>query len=72
MAKRKVLKSVARSVADSFTSSMNYRTYDYVMGHILNAVRETGETTLHVDLLQPPPPSRTGWRGFFDRRRRRG
>jgi hypothetical protein len=49
--KRKVLKSVARSVADSFTSLMNYWQDDYVMGHLLTAARQSGKTTLAVDLL---------------------
>lgn len=51
MPKHKVLKSVVRSVADSFTSLMNYGQGDYVMGHLLSAARESGQTTLKVDLL---------------------
>jgi hypothetical protein len=51
VARRKVLKSVARSIADSFTSLMNWGSNDYVMGHILNAARQSGRSTLEVDLL---------------------
>ncbi len=35
----------------SFTSLMNYRGDDYVMGHLLRRAREVGEGTLIVDLL---------------------
>lgn len=51
MAKRKTLKSVVHSFADSFISTLNWWENDYVMGHILTAARETGKTTLDVDLL---------------------
>lgn len=51
MASHKVLKSVARSLADSFTSLMNYDDDDYVMGHVLTAARATGKNRLDVDLL---------------------
>lgn len=51
MAKRKVLKSVARSVADSFLSTLNYMEDDYVMGHLLLAARKSGETKITVNLL---------------------
>jgi hypothetical protein len=51
MATHKVLKSVVRSVADSFTSLMNYAGGDYVMGHVLTAARATGKNRLDVDLL---------------------
>jgi hypothetical protein len=51
MASHKVLKSVTRSVADSFTSLMNYRGDDYVMGHLLTAARSSGSPALHVDFL---------------------
>lgn len=51
MPRRKVLKSVVRSVADSFVSNMNYRDGDYVMGHLLNAAIASGETTLRVNLV---------------------
>lgn len=58
MARRKVLKSVVRSVADSFTSLMNYRDNDYLMGHLLTAARESGEETLEINLLtsEATPP----------------
>ena len=51
MASHKVLKSVVRSVADSFTSLVNYVGDDYVMGHLLNAARHSGKTTLQINLL---------------------
>ena len=51
MARYKVLKSVAHSFAHSFTSLMNYRDDDYVMGHLLSRAREVGEGTLLVDIL---------------------
>jgi len=51
MASHKVLKSVTRSVADSFTSLMNYRGDDYVMGHLLTAARSSGASALRVDFL---------------------
>lgn len=51
MPSHKVLKSVVRSVGDQFTSLMNYSEDDYVMGHLLNAARTSGERTLTVDLL---------------------
>ena len=51
MPKHKVLKSVVRSLADSFTSLMNYWQDDYVMGHLLSAARDSGQTTLKVDLM---------------------
>ena len=51
MAKYKTFQSVVNSVADSFTSLMNYSQGDYIMGHILTAARETGMRTLNVDLL---------------------
>lgn len=55
----KVLKSVVRSVADQFTSLMNYADDDYVMGHLLTAARSSGERTLSVDLLtgEAEPPA---------------
>lgn len=46
----KTLKSVVASLAQSFTSLMNYRGDDYVMGHIVYAAWSTGATRLHVDL----------------------
>lgn len=51
MPTHKVLKSVVRSLADSFTSLMNYADDDYVMGHLLTAARTTGVNRLDVDLL---------------------
>jgi hypothetical protein len=51
MPKRKVLKSVARSSADSFKSLMNWGDGDYVMGNLLEAARVSGRDTLHADLL---------------------
>lgn len=51
MPKRKVLKSVARSAADSFTSTLNWGDDDYVMGNLLEAARATGQTALRADLL---------------------
>jgi hypothetical protein len=51
MARYKVLKSVAHSVGHSFTSLMNYRGDDYVMGHLLRRAREVGDGTLLVDIL---------------------
>src|SRR4051812_48639047 len=51
MARYKVLKSVAHSVGHSFTSLMNYRDDDYVMGHLLRRAREVGDGTLLVDIL---------------------
>jgi hypothetical protein len=51
MARYKVLQSVAHSFAHSFTSLMNYAGDDYVMGHLLRRARESGETSLVVDIL---------------------
>src|SRR5216683_4438934 len=51
MASHKKLQSVSRSIADSFTSLMNYSANDYVMGHLLKAARTTGMSRLDVDLL---------------------
>ena len=64
MAKYRVLKSVAHNIGHSFTSLMNFRGDDYVMGHLLNAARKSGISTLQVDLLSSeakprellPPP----------------
>ncbi len=52
MASHKSLKSVVRSFAESFTSLMNYRGDDYVMGHIVYAAWSTGATGFRVDLLR--------------------
>jgi hypothetical protein len=51
MARYKVLKSVAHSTGHSFTSLMNYRGDDYVMGHLLRRAREVRDATLRIDLL---------------------
>ena len=51
MPSHKKLQSVSRSIADSFTSLMNYRGTDYVMGHLLKAARASGTGRLEVDLL---------------------
>jgi hypothetical protein len=51
VARYKVLKSVAHAMGHSFTSLMNYRGDDYVMGHLLRTARASGEATLAVDLL---------------------
>ena len=45
------LKSVVTSVAQSFTSLLNYRDDDYVMGHIVAAAWASGSTGFQVDLL---------------------
>lgn len=50
MASHKTLKSVVASLAQSFTSLMNYRGGDYVMGHIVYAAWSTGATRLRVNL----------------------
>ena len=52
MARYKVLKGVAHSFGHSFTSLMNYRGDDYVMGHLLRRAREVGDDTLFVDILR--------------------
>ena len=51
MPSHKVLKSVVRSLAESFTSLMNYYDDDYVMGHIVRAAWLTGGTEFHMNLL---------------------
>jgi len=51
MSSHKTLKSVVRSMVDSFTSLMNYSGDDYVMGHIVYASWATGGTELRVDLV---------------------
>jgi hypothetical protein len=50
MPKHKALKSVAHNTGHSFTSLMNYASYDYVMGHILRLARSTGLDTLEINL----------------------
>jgi hypothetical protein len=51
MPSHKTLKSVVRNMAQSFTSLMNYRGDDYVMGHLVYAAWDTGGTECRVDLL---------------------
>ncbi len=51
MASHKTLKSVVRSLAESFTSLTNYCGDDYVMGHVVHAAWVTGATELRVNLL---------------------
>ncbi len=51
MPSHKVLVSVVRGVAESFTSLMNYANSDYVMGHLVRAAWDTGATEIQVDLL---------------------
>ncbi len=51
MPSHKVLVSVVRSVAESFTSLMNHEGTDYVMGHLVRAAWSSGATDVHVDLL---------------------
>jgi len=51
MATHETLKSVVRSVAESFTSLMNYSGDDYVMGHVVRAAWQTSATEFRVDLL---------------------
>src|SRR5262249_5356522 len=51
MPKHKTLKSVARSIADQFTSLMNYAGDDYVMGHLVNAARAFHRSTLNVNWI---------------------
>ena len=51
MASHKTLKSVATSLAQAFTSLMNYRADDYVMGHVVYAAWSTRATDLELDLL---------------------
>ncbi len=46
MASHKTLKSVVRSEAESFTSLMNYRGDDFVMGHIIHTSWSTDATRL--------------------------
>jgi len=84
MPSHKVLKSVVRSVADQFTSLTNYTDGDYIMAHLLNAARESGNERLSVDLLTgratpssllvPPFSKSVAWHseGFPDLVRRSG
>ena len=52
MARYKVLKSVAHSLAHSFVSVMNYHRDDYVMCHLLRRAEATHCLELHVNLLR--------------------
>ena len=51
MARFKVLGSVAHNFGHSFTSLMNYRDDDYVMGHLVERCVQTGAPELSVDVL---------------------
>ena len=51
MPTRKTLPNIARGMAESFTSLMNYVDNDYVLGHLVFAAWESGDTELVVDLL---------------------
>ena len=51
MARYKILKSVAHSLAHSFTSTLNWGDADYVMGNLLRRAREIGIGTLTIDLM---------------------
>jgi hypothetical protein len=51
MPSHKVLKSITRSIADSFTSLMNYSGDDYVMGHIVFESWRTSLRKIEIDLL---------------------
>jgi hypothetical protein len=51
VARYKVLKGVAHSFGHSFTSLMNYRGHDYVMGLLVVRSWETGVGELTVDVL---------------------
>ena len=51
MPSHKTLKSVVRSLAESYTSLMNHWYDDYVMGHIVWAAWQSGATSMRADLL---------------------
>jgi hypothetical protein len=51
MASHNTLASIVISLAQSFTSLMNYCGDDYIMGHIVRAAWSTGASRLRVDLL---------------------
>jgi hypothetical protein len=57
--KYKNIKSAAHNAADSFASSENYDSDDYIMSHLSRRVLETGERELRVDLLsgEADPPA---------------
>ncbi len=50
MPSHKVLKSIAHNFGASFTSMMNYRDTDYMLGHIQKKMKETGIHELHIDI----------------------
>jgi hypothetical protein len=49
--KYKNIKSAGHNTADSFASSLNYDSDDYIMSHLARGVLQTGERELRVDLL---------------------
>jgi hypothetical protein len=51
MPRFKVLNRVAHNLGGSFTSLMNYTFDDYAMGYLLRFARESGDSTLTIDLL---------------------
>jgi hypothetical protein len=51
MARHKPLKSVAKSIAHSFTSALNYQDDDYVMGHLVEIAQRTGSSSFEFDVL---------------------
>lgn len=51
MASHKKIKSIVRSLADSFTSLMNYCGDDYIMGHIVYNSWKTSESLIEIDFL---------------------
>jgi hypothetical protein len=51
MPSHKLLNGIVRSLAESFTSLMNYIENDYVMGHIIISAWHTGAKELRVNLL---------------------
>jgi hypothetical protein len=51
MARYKVLKGVAHNIGHSFTSTMNYASDDYTLGHILRFALESGQDTLTIDFV---------------------
>jgi len=51
LARYKVLGAVAHNVADSFTSSLNYATDDYVMGVMLTLARQSKEASYFIDFV---------------------
>jgi hypothetical protein len=52
VARYKVLKGVAFTIGQAFTSLMNYSNDDYTMGHILRLARLTGRDTLTIDFVK--------------------